>query len=324
MTASRSAVRLAFVDDDQNLLSSHRRNLGRLMPGWKGAYFSDPFAARDAITSQPDFVAVVLDIHMPGMSGLELAAELRIARPDLMIIMLTGYADLQSALLAMNELGVFRFYPKPTNLKMIIEDISAELAARREQNEDGLPTSFLDLFQLGVIAVDDTFSILHMNAQAAESMRGASLVRSGSDNRLVFDPAPPGLDGFLHPPATQAPRNQQSFSLERGAERLSLLIRRMPANGDDKTAFMVILVDPKKQKPPAIEDLMDLFGLTRSEARLTQKLAEGLALDQAAELVGISRSSARTYLKTIFSKTGVNRQPQLMKTVLSALPTLRR
>lgn len=86
---------------------------------------------------------------------------------------------------------------------------------------------------------------------------------------------------------------------------------------------MIILVDPAKQRPPAIDDLMDLFDLTRSEAKLTQKLAEGLALDQAAELVGISHSSARTYLKTIFSKTGVNRQPQLMKTVLSSIPSLR-
>jgi len=85
-----------------------------------------------------------------------------------------------------------------------------------------------------------------------------------------------------------------------------------------------ILVEPERMGPPTIDDLIDVFGLTRSEAKLTQKLAEGMSLDQAADLVGISLSSARTYLKTVFSKIGVNRQPQLMKIVLSTIPALRR
>ncbi|WP_033070384.1 DNA-binding response regulator [Thalassospira australica] len=319
----KKSVRIAFVDDDENLLSSHRRNLGRLRPDWDGMFFHDPIVARDAITADPDVAAVVLDIHMPGMTGLELAAELRTARKDLIIVMLTGYADLQSALLAVNEVGVFRFYPKPTALEIMLEDIEAEIQSRLGHSEDTLPTEFLDLFELGVVAVDETLTILHMNAQAAEVLRRSSLVRSGAQGRLVIDPPPKGLKGFLTPPEKQAPRNHQSFSLEQEGEKLSLLIRRVSKKADGGQSFMVILVDPSRQRPPAIDDLMDLFGLTRSEAKLTQKLAEGLALDQAAELVGISHSSARTYLKTIFSKTGVNRQPQLMKTVLSSIPSLR-
>ncbi|MHC8491590.1 DNA-binding response regulator [Thalassospira sp. SM2505] len=316
-------VRIAFVDDDENLLSSHRRNFARLRPGWDAVYFNDPFIARDAISADPAIGVVILDIHMPGMSGLELAAELRTLRSDLIIVMLTGYADLQSALLAVNELGVFRFYPKPTNLQTILEGLEGEIAARQGHVEETLPTDFLDLFELGVVAIDDTLSILHMNAQAAELMRGSSLVRSSSQGRLIIEPVPDGLAGFLNPPSNMAPRDHQSYSVERDGEKLSVLVRRIPKKAAGTATFMVILVDPAKQKPPAIDDLMDLFGLTRSEAKLTQKLAEGLALDQAAELVGISHSSARTYLKTIFSKTGVNRQPQLMKTVLSSIPSLR-
>eukprot|EP00003_Mantamonas_plastica_P001066 TRINITY_DN10795_c0_g1_i1.p1 TRINITY_DN10795_c0_g1~~TRINITY_DN10795_c0_g1_i1.p1 ORF type:complete len:323 (-),score=70.40 TRINITY_DN10795_c0_g1_i1:20-988(-) len=319
----KKSVRIAFVDDDEHLLSSHRRNFGRLRPEWDAVYFNDPLNARDVISEDRSINAAVLDIHMPGMTGLELAAELRTHRHDLIIVMLTGYADLQSALLAVNELGVFRFYPKPTTLQTMLEGIEGEIESRAGQSEETLPTDFLDLLELGVIAVDDSLSILHMNAQSAEIMRRSSLVRSGTQGRLVVDPAPEGLNAFLNPPANQAPRAQQSFSLERDEEKLSFLIRRVPKKADGKTTFMVILVDPTQQKPPAIDDLMDLFGLTRSEAKLTQKLAEGLALDQAAELVGISHSTARTYLKTIFAKTGVNRQPQLMKTVLSAIPSLR-
>ena len=321
--AAKKSVRIAFVDDDENLLSSHRRNFARLRPDWEAVFINDPYTARDTIGADRDIVAVVLDIHMPGMTGLELAAELRTTRNDLIIVMLTGYADLQSDLLAVNELGVFRFYPKPTTVQMILEDIETELKSRAGQSDDTLPTEFLDLFELGVIAVDDALTILHMNSQAAEVLRSSSLVRSGTQGKLVIDPSPDGLAGFLTPPTKQVPRSHQSFSLERDGEKLSLLIRRVPQKANGTPTFMVVLVDPNQQKPPAIDDLMDLFGLTRSEAKLTQKLAEGLALDQAAELVGISHSSARTYLKTIFSKTGVNRQPQLMKTVLSSIPSLR-
>ncbi|MBC08356.1 response regulator [Thalassospira sp.] len=322
MTAKKT-VRIAFVDDDENLLSSHRRNFGRLRPDWEGVFLNDPIAARDAIIADADISAVILDIHMPGMTGLELAAELRTARKDLLILMLTGYADLQSALLAVNELGVFRFYPKPTLLETMLDDIDTEIKSRLGQSEDTLPTEFLDLFELGVIAVDENLNILHLNSQGADVLRRSSLVKSGSQGRLIIDPTPEGLAGFLTPPGKTVPRSHQSFSLERDGEKLSLLIRRVPKKADGKQSFMIILVDPAQQRAPAIDDLMDLFGLTRSEAKLTQKLAEGLALDQAAELVGISHSSARTYLKTIFSKTGVNRQPQLMKTVLSSIPSLR-
>lgn len=321
--AATKAIRIAFVDDDVNLLSSHRRNVARLRPDWDALFLDDPFVARDTIITDRNIRAVVLDIHMPGMTGLELAAELRTARSDLIIVMLTGYADLQSALLAVNELGVFRFYPKPTIIQTILDDIETEIQSRTGEGEETLPTAFLDLFELGVIAVDDTLEILHMNAQAAEVLRSSTLIRSGAHGRLVIDPAPDGLLGFMTPPPKQVPRSHQSFSLERDGKKLSLLIRRVPQKPDSTPTFMVVLVDPNQQKPPEIDDLMDLFGLTRSEAKLTQKLAEGLALDQAAELVGISHSSARTYLKTIFSKTGVNRQPQLMKTVLSSIPSLR-
>jgi DNA-binding NarL/FixJ family response regulator len=316
-------VRVAFVDDDENLLSSHRRNFARLKPDWEALFINDPIAARDTIAADPAIRAVVLDIHMPGMTGLELAAELRTTRRDIIIVMLTGYADLQSALLAVNELGVFRFYPKPTALQTILGDIDQELETRNGHANETLPTDFLDLLELGVIAVDDTLSILHMNAQAAEVLRKSSLVQSGAHGRLILDPTPDGLAPFLNPSAKQTARSHQSFSLEKDDEKLSLLIRRVPQKVDGEPTFMIVLVDPAKQKPPAIDDLMDMFGLTRSEAKLTQKLAEGLPLDQAAELVGISQSSARTYLKTIFSKTGVNRQPQLMKTVLSSIPSLR-
>ncbi|MCC9621104.1 response regulator [Thalassospira sp. MA62] len=320
--AVKISARVAFVDDDENLLSSHRRNFARLKPDWDALFFNEAGSAFDCISTRTDVGVAVLDINMPGMTGLELAAELRKNRPDLIIVMLTGYADLQSALLAMNELDVFRFYPKPTNLKTILDGVEEELQSRTGYNDMILPTAFLDLFQLGTVAIDATLSILHMNTLAAEIMNQSTILTPGSE-KLAITPFPEGLAQFLNPPANQVPRGQQSFLLERDTEKISLFVRRLPKTADDPQTFMLLLVDPTRQRPPAVDDLMDLFGLTRSEAKLTQKLAEGLALEQAAGLVGVSHSTARTYLKTIFAKTGVNRQPQLMRTVFSTIPSLR-
>ena len=61
--------------------------------------------------------------------------------------------------------------------------------------------------------------------------------------------------------------------------------------------------------------LRQLFGLTRSEAKLVQSLACGATLDDGARNLGISVNTARTHLKHIFHKTGAKRQSELIHQV---------
>jgi|PlaIllAssembly_1097288.scaffolds.fasta_scaffold107740_2 DNA-binding CsgD family transcriptional regulator/PAS domain-containing protein len=62
--------------------------------------------------------------------------------------------------------------------------------------------------------------------------------------------------------------------------------------------------------------ICQLYGCTRSEARLVQLLAEGKTLQQAAVCMGITHGSARGYMKTVFQKVGVHTQSQLVARVL--------
>ena len=71
-----------------------------------------------------------------------------------------------------------------------------------------------------------------------------------------------------------------------------------------------------ERAPPSLELLTSLFSLTRSEARLTQALVLGKSLEMAAKEIGVTPSSARTYLKRIFSKTNTNRQAELVSKIL--------
>ena len=63
--------------------------------------------------------------------------------------------------------------------------------------------------------------------------------------------------------------------------------------------------------------LVELFELTPAELRLCERLFQGFSINEAAELNGITRQTARDYLKNIFSKTNTNRQSALMKLMAS-------
>ena len=65
-----------------------------------------------------------------------------------------------------------------------------------------------------------------------------------------------------------------------------------------------------------------LFGLTRMEAQLALLLTEGLTLDEAAEQMNVRRNTARTHLRSIFSKTGVTRQTMLVRLLLNSVISL--
>jgi DNA-binding CsgD family transcriptional regulator len=71
----------------------------------------------------------------------------------------------------------------------------------------------------------------------------------------------------------------------------------------------------------SIDALAAQFDLTRTEARVFSKIALGMTLRQVACSLNIETSTAKTHLLRIFSKTGTNRQVDLVRLAVSlALP----
>jgi two-component system response regulator RegA len=79
------------------------------------------YAALDAVKSK-DFHAVILDLAMPGMDGIQTLKRLREENPDLQIIVLTGKATIEKGIEAM-KLGAMDFLEKPADIKKIMEMI---------------------------------------------------------------------------------------------------------------------------------------------------------------------------------------------------------
>ena len=67
---------------------------------------------------------------------------------------------------------------------------------------------------------------------------------------------------------------------------------------------------------------MELFKLSRSEARLALALSHGKTIAEAADDIGITVETARNYSKRLFSKTGTRRQAELVRIILSSVVAL--
>ena len=96
------------VDDDPNVLAAHRRTLRQ---------FNVTFALNgyEALDRMRDtlFAVCVVDMRMPGMAGDSLLARIRDTYPDTIRIVLTGDADIRTAVAAVNDGQIFRFLAKP-------------------------------------------------------------------------------------------------------------------------------------------------------------------------------------------------------------------
>ncbi|SNR98492.1 HDIG domain-containing protein [Humidesulfovibrio mexicanus] len=114
--------RVLLVDDDRNLLDSLRRVLGAEYELFTA---EDGQEALGALAVCGPFTVIVADFKMPGMDGIELLSRVARANPDTVRILLTGHADLQTAIDAANKGSVYRFLTKPCPPELLRQSIDA-------------------------------------------------------------------------------------------------------------------------------------------------------------------------------------------------------
>ena len=101
---------ILFVDDESNVLDAYRRNLRKqfnITTAISGA------EGLNAIQTQGPFAVIVSDMRMPEMDGIAFLMKAKDLAPDTIRMMLTGNADQQTAIDAVNKGDVFRFLNKP-------------------------------------------------------------------------------------------------------------------------------------------------------------------------------------------------------------------
>ena len=121
-----------FVVDDEE---ARRKSLCWLFESvqLQAKTFADAFEFLETYDrSQPG--CLVLDVRMPGMSGLELQDRLRADRIDIPIILLTGYADVPMAVRGMKS-GAIHFLEKPVSDQVLLEHVHWALEVDRRNRE---------------------------------------------------------------------------------------------------------------------------------------------------------------------------------------------
>ncbi len=118
--------RVLFVDDDRNLLDSMKRTFRK---AYRLSVACGGEQALKVLDQDGPFAVVVSDYKMPGMDGIEFLAKVREEHRDIVRMMLTGNADLQSAVNAVNKGEIFRFLLKPC----ASEDLKAGIDAAIRQ-----------------------------------------------------------------------------------------------------------------------------------------------------------------------------------------------
>jgi len=76
---------------------------------------------------------LISDIRMPGMSGLELLSEIKMTRPELPVIIMTAYSDLDSAV-SVYKGGAFEYLPKPFDIDEAVDLVQRAIEHQKEQH----------------------------------------------------------------------------------------------------------------------------------------------------------------------------------------------
>lgn len=120
--------RVLCVDDEPKLLAALERNLYDEFDITTAGSGAEALAA---IQSEEPFAVILSDMRMPNMDGATFLSKARALAPDSVRILLTGQADAESAMKAINEGAIFRFMTKPCSKQVLSEALNAGVDQHR-------------------------------------------------------------------------------------------------------------------------------------------------------------------------------------------------
>lgn len=166
--------KILCVDDEANVLAGFQRSLRKQFQ-LETAQGGE--AALALLEKNGAFAVIVSDMRMPGLNGLQLLQRVKQRWPDTVRVMLTGNADQQTAMDAVNEGSIFRFLTKPCPPERLASTMTAALeqhrliTAERELLENTLSGSVRALTDILALLAPETFG---RGQQLREQMRAVA------------------------------------------------------------------------------------------------------------------------------------------------------
>lgn len=146
---------------------------------------------------EPD--ALITDIRMPGMSGLDLLQSINEAHPDLPVIIMTAHSDLDSAVSAYQG-GAFEYLPKPFDVDDAVELVRRAVAHRQEQSRGGAEENRLE-----------SMEIIGAAPSMQEVFRAIGRLSSSNITVLINGESGTGKELVAHALHKHSPRKEKPF-----------------------------------------------------------------------------------------------------------------
>jgi DNA-binding CsgD family transcriptional regulator len=206
--------------------------------------------------------------------------------------------------------------------------------AQRVESANLALTAFSDILERsakGIVLLDRGRKIVFANRAAramAAAVNGLALRRDrlealNNDDNEALQRLIAGATGALVR-ADAARGGVMRLASRSDGRGLSLAVAPLGGDmawGKPAPVAFVLISDPAAQPPGLDAILRQLFGLTLAETRVAERLLVGDSPERAAESLRVSITTVRWHLASLYRKTGINRQAELVR-LLQALPTV--
>ena len=205
----------------------------------------------------------------------------------------------------------------------------------RSESISELYSQAISRLSVATIVLDQNGTVLRLNSVASDLLKqadGLKLVGGRleatypTDNRELQRLVRNAFARDANSEQVSTEAEAMSVSRPSGQINLGVVVEAIPtqdwAEGKSKPVVVVYIRDAVGRSMASETVAKQLFNLTRAETALAMELANGLSLEEAAEVLNVRRNTARAHLRSIFSKTGVRRQTELVRIILNSVVAL--
>jgi len=277
-----NGARLLIVDDSHNVCAF----MAQLVSSWgmSAEALTDPMLVYDRI-QETYYNIFLLDVFMPGRSGLDLIPEILETSPDSKIIIMTGYLDKDIVIRAL-QLGAFDFLLKPIDREWLSQTVKRALELQKMEKEyervcQDLACSRQELLAHKQKLGDANGELTETGKALALLAQNAQREKQEAERRIVVK-----TRSLIIPIIEKLKQNRD---LKRYESELNMLIKYM----EDLTTGLAT-------------DIRIATSLSFTELRVASLIKNGMTTDEIAEHLHISPSTVKTHRRNIRRKLGIN------------------
>lgn len=226
------------------------------------------------------------------------------------------------------ELGLIRML-----LPHLKRALNMHLALNHDRQLISLYGKTTAQLMMGVVILDQNGSVIESNPAATSILNSGDGIRVkdraleavyANDNRKLQRLIRGAL---MHAQDARLPLIEgMSISRQSGEFNWGVVIQSVSSDdwteGKQRPCVAVFLRDTTGKAQPPVKLAQQLFQLTPAETAVAIQLTNGLSLEEAADSLNIRLNTARAHLRSIFSKTGVRRQTELVRLFLNSVAWL--